>query len=115
MAAEVRVTTDLNALFGGIADNVERIVREELERTAGDVVKAARSQWPRDTGRSGDALRVERHGEGYRVVDDVPYSAFVRRAGSSTLAVDEFVVDPLVRSLTTITVENIARRITEEP
>jgi hypothetical protein len=98
MADEVHITTDLDALFGGIANEVIAIVQDEILSTADTVVADAKRRMPRKTGATAGGLHVETYGDGYRVLDAVPYSGHVHRAGTKTLAVDELVVGPLVAS-----------------
>lgn len=56
------------------------------------VVAAARASWPRDTGASSRQLVVRATDTGGRL-DLTGYAVYVRRSGSSRLAVDELVVD----------------------
>lgn len=64
-------------------------------QVAPDMVRAASSAWPKDSGRSAAGFVAENNPDGTTIVNRVPYAEHVKAKGSGRLATDELLVPAL--------------------
>jgi hypothetical protein len=89
----VAITSDVRGAMERVADEVSRITHEEIVQAARDGRARIRSEWPRDTGYSGDAFTDAEEAYGASIRGPAPYSAYVHEGRAAvraeTIAVEE--------------------------
>lgn len=108
-------TSRLQQEFAELGADLARLLVDELQTAASDVVVDMRRLWPRRTGRSAEGFRVVAIPTGARLVNDVPYVPYVHRAGVATLALDELTapaIETAIRAVPERAAEAARRKIT---
>lgn len=90
------IKVDLTQEMQQVLEVGRKVLREQV---APDMVRAASSAWPKDSGKSAAGFTVENSPDGFAVVNRVPYAEHVKARGSNRLATDELLT-PALRDVT---------------